>query len=311
MGLSEEMADIANTHATAEERQKIAQWVSTVLPAPKVNDFSNHWQREQYGELLLALQGESSNDEIFLQICRETGQIEKLIDKLLKLQRGELALNEAHLVEDVRLVPLIELFEKHGQASLLENLIAERAQTTQEQRLLQWLMERRGKAEDFSEALKLAQAIFSMWPFLKHYQKVREWSEKLGNWPKLRPKLLKQVQKDKNLLIEIYLDAGETDRAIAITRQKDPLMRERLEQVARAAAKTHPEVTIGIYERMAENLIALRGREAYKAACTYLRQAQKLYSQTDKSWPEYIAKFQERHRALRALTEELAKAGLL
>jgi hypothetical protein len=311
MGLSESLSEIVSAQVTAEERQKIAQWIRTALPATKANDFSNRWQQERYGQLLIELQGELLDDAAFLQICRETGQTERLIAKLLELKQGQVALDEARSVEDSRLSHLIKIFEQHGHVSLLEGLIAERAPTTREYQLLRWLMERRGEAGEFSEALKWAQSIFAMWPSLQHYQKIRTLSEKLENWPKLRPQLLKSLQKDKNLLIEIYLDEKELDRAIELTRHKDPLMRERLEQIARAAATTRPEVSIAIYERIVENLIALRGREAYKGACVYLKQVQKLYAQTDRSWPEYIAELQERHRALRALKEELTKANLV
>jgi uncharacterized Zn finger protein len=67
-----------------------------------------------------------------------------------------------------------------------------------------------------------------------------------------------------------------------------------------------------LYQQQAERLIAQRDRQKYQAACTYLAKMRALYEALGEHavWTDYIAGLRERNRNLRALKEELARAGL-
>lgn len=83
-------------------------------------------------------------------------------------------------------------------------------------------------------------------------------------------------------------------------------------QVAQAAEKDHPRDAIRLYLQAAEDLVSARGRENYAEAAGYLARVRALYDVLGEpdDWQDTIRKLRERHRALRALKEELSRAGL-
>ena len=83
-------------------------------------------------------------------------------------------------------------------------------------------------------------------------------------------------------------------------------------RVAQAAEETRPREAIELYRQQAEGLIAQRGRQNYQAACKHLARMRTLYERLGEKevWASYIAGLREQNRSLRALKEELAKAGL-
>jgi hypothetical protein len=133
-------------------------------------------------------------------------------------------------------------------------------------------------------------------------------------------------------LIEIALDEGDIDKALKLL--KEMAKKDRYGyiypstagygygygyddttidlDVAKAAEETRPHEAIQLYQQRAERLIAMRERKNYQAACTYLAKARALYQQLGESetWTSYIATLREQNRNLRALKEELTKAGL-
>jgi uncharacterized Zn finger protein len=83
-------------------------------------------------------------------------------------------------------------------------------------------------------------------------------------------------------------------------------------KAAQAAEETRPREAIELYRQQAEGLIAQRGRQNYQAACRHLARMRTLYERLGENeiWTNYIARLREENRSLRALKEELAKAGL-
>jgi len=59
-------------------------------------------------------------------------------------------------------------------------------------------------------------------------------------------------------------------------------------------------------------MIGMRERKNYQAACTYLVKVRALYEKLGEgdAWTSYITALREQNRNLRALKEELARAGL-
>jgi hypothetical protein len=130
-----------------------------------------------------------------------------------------------------------------------------------------------------------------------------------------------------NLLIQIALDEGDIDRALALLKaeeKQDPGRagmyrysygfgyQDMTLQVAKAAEETRPREAIELYQHHAERLIAQKERKFYQAACEYLVKVRALYEKLGEKgeWTSYITALREKNRNLRALKEELGKKGL-
>ncbi|HEY6406717.1 MAG TPA: glyoxalase, partial [Ktedonobacteraceae bacterium] len=176
---------------------------------------------------------------------------------------------------------------------------------------------------------EVVETMFRAQPHLRSYQELRDLARRLGRWESVRPELLAFLQQAKKntLLIQIALDESEIDNALQLLKEmakKDIYgytyntsfgyygYGDIALEVARAAEETRPREARELYRQYAERLIALRGRQNYQAACQYLAKMRALYEKLgeNEAWTSYIAALREQNRNLRALKEELAKAGL-
>lgn len=325
VGLGDEVPDLILEHAMVEERRTIACWVRDALP--QGTDWSDNYRRQRYGGFLLELESDALDDEAFLQICRETGRTHDLVDRLLTLARVDEAMHEAEQVGDYDLLQLAGLFVRRGHEDVAERLMEQRSQRTKDTRVLAWLKDRY-VATDPSAALELAEKIFRMRPSFEDYKEVRELSRQLGCWDAMHRDLLAFLREERqvSLLLWIYLDEGEIDRALEMVQSgQAPGVPQAYGyyasgyygtnmalEVAKAAEETRPHAAREIYRQQAEHLIALRGRGNYQVACELLSRVRALYErlgETD-TWTSYISDLRERNRSLRALKEELTSAGL-
>jgi len=119
-------------------------------------------------------------------------------------------------------------------------------------------------------------------------------------------------------LTEIHLEEGKVDRALETVGQVRGSTwggwgsGQLSIRVAQAAEESRPREAIRIYVERAEQLIAARGRGNYAEAARYLCRVRDLYHRLDepKTWEDFIADLREQNRRLRALKDELNKAGL-
>jgi uncharacterized Zn finger protein len=83
-------------------------------------------------------------------------------------------------------------------------------------------------------------------------------------------------------------------------------------RVAQAAEAHRSQDAINLYLVMVEKLIAARGRDNYTTAAGYLVRVRTLYRRLgeEEYWQLFIADLRGQHRRLRALQEELSRAGL-
>ena len=140
IGLGDDVPDLVREHATAEERHVVAGWVREVLP--QGTDWSANFHRQVHGGFLLDLEEEALDDETFLHICRETGRVHDLVDRLLALGRLDEAIAQAEPVGDYELLGLADIFVQHGHGEVAERLMQERSEKTQDTRVLDWLHKR-------------------------------------------------------------------------------------------------------------------------------------------------------------------------
>jgi len=316
VGLSDEVPDIILKHASPEERSTVAGWVRAAMPPVKKDSWSDNWHREEYGGFLLELEKETLDDEGYLRICRETGRLDDMVERLLTLGRRDEAIAEVEKASDYDMLQLADIFVAHRQSETAEHLMVERTKTTKDTRVLDWLKKRYKERGDISAALVLAQRLFQMRAEFSNYQEVRALAQKCGDWEKLRVQLLSEIanRKEYNLLTKVYLDEGEIDRALETMKRTGVCAwgNNLQVEVARAAEKTRPNAAIEIYHQLVDALINVQGRDNYRQACTYLSRARNLYQRLgqEETWTRYILALRERNRSLRALMEELSKAGI-
>lgn len=317
VGLADAVPDLMLHHATAEEQRDLAQWVREVVPE------AADWSRQQYGGFLLELEAATLDDEAYLQLCFETGRTGDAVDRLLARDRVDEAVAAVADATDYQMLALADLFVAHDRGDVAERLMGERAQKTSDIRVLDWLKDRYIARGDRTAALDLARKIFRLRPALSGYQEIQALAEPLDRWESVRPSLRMFLQEagQTRVLIEIYLYEGEIDHALEAVQ---PLLdgRDRYAyqnygsaialDVARAAAATRPRAALDIYERAVERLIALQGRENYRAACGLLTEIRAVYHGlgADGEWTAYITRLREQNRRLRALIDELAAARL-
>ena len=170
-GAADNVPEILTSQATPKERTEIAKWTREIMP--KGNSWSDGYHREVLGRLLLDLEADTLDDEAYLRICRQTGRLNDLIDRLLILNRMEEAEAAARTAEDYPLFKAIEIFTKHKQADLAEKLVMERLQTSRDkdvdERLIEWLSERLRGRDDLSSSLELEERLFWKYPNIETY----------------------------------------------------------------------------------------------------------------------------------------------
>jgi hypothetical protein len=195
IGIGESVPDILLEKATSQERQMISDWIETALPG--VGD----WARQAMGGLLLELQGDTMDDESFLEACRQTGRLKDLVDRLLTLTRINEAVGEARQAKDYDLLSLADLFVQHGYGLIAETLIRDRAMTSQDTRLTEWLKENAKNQGDLIQALAFAEKLFWLRPMVTAYVEMRQLAEPQQQWTDLRTKTLESlVQKREHIL---------------------------------------------------------------------------------------------------------------
>jgi hypothetical protein len=318
VGIGDGVPTILVEQGSPEERQLVAGWVRASLPAG--DDSFASYRRQAYGRFLLELEYDTLDDESFLRTCRETGQLNRLVERLLERGRVDEAATAAREASDHQLRGLADLFNGHDQAALFENLVRERLATSHDLYLLGWLKQRTRDTGNLEEALTLAEQLFWRAPAVAGYQEVKELAQGQGRWDILRESLRSKLAERENyaLLTEIYLVDAEIDRALETLARVKPSAwlgygADTLHlRVARAAEESRPEAAIRLYRMEVERLIGQQGRDNYAAAARHLTRVRDLYRRLGEpqTWRTLISAVQDQHRRLRALRDELQKAGL-
>jgi catechol 2,3-dioxygenase-like lactoylglutathione lyase family enzyme len=325
LGFTDSASDQLIKYTTTLERNTIAERLRKKLAG------AASLRRGAYGKFLLGLQKDTLDDEAYLQICRDAGLTSALIDRLLTLGRVDEAERETQRIDDHFLLGLADLFIQHQQDAVAERLVRGRIKEKPDTSILKWLQNYYHARDNQAAELEITENLFRTQRLLSHYQKLRDLARQLDRWETLRPKLfafLEQAQ-DTKLLIEIALDEGDIDKALKLLKtmaKKDSYGYTYTSSgygfsyydtaidldVAKAAEETRPREAIQLYQQRAERLIAMRERKNYQAACTHLAKVRTLYQKLGEheTWTSYIATLREKNRSLRALKEELTKAGL-
>ncbi|MBU4567282.1 MAG: hypothetical protein KKE29_21400 [Proteobacteria bacterium] len=112
------------------------------------------------------------------------------------------------------------------------------------------------------------------------------------------------------VLIDIAIHEKRHDDAIALyeaSRESDRWFDGSDEAVAEAVQETHPDVSLKIWKKIAEDHIARVKLEAYRTASEYLQNMGRVYQRLGQAdqWREYLADLRKKHKAKRRLMEVL------
>ena len=314
VGAADCVPEILTTQTIPEERIEIAKWTRKILP--RGNSWSDGYHRETLGRLLLDLESDILDDESYLKLCRETGRLNDLIERLLKLKRITEAEDAARVAEDYPLFKTLEIFTTHGQASLAEKLVTERLKTIKDDRLVDWLANKLKERGDLAGSLELEERLFWKYPNIDKYEKLRKLAKQLNGWDNLRSHIIHELEskKDFDFLVNLYLYEKEVGNALA-TLEKMP---ERWGdhplhiEVAQAAKKQYPQESIRLFTKEAERFINYRDRGNYSQAALCLREIRDVYRDLKEieTWNKFIKEIRERFRKLPALQDELSQLKL-
>ena len=313
IGIGDRVPDILLEQATPQEYQMISDWIEPALYG------MGDWARQALGGLLLDLQSDVMDDEFFLEVCRRTGRLDDLVDRLLTLTRIDEAASESRQASDYALLSLADLFVQHGHGPLAETLISDRAKTSQDTRLIEWLKEYAKNQGDMIQALAFAGKLFWLCPAVAEYVEMRQLAQPQNQWPDLRTKTLEGLahKMEHVLLTEIYLEEGEIDQALELLERAKASNRywggfSLQVEVAQAASEQRPRESIRLYMQLANNLIGQRGRDNYAQAAAFLRLVREAYLHLGEpqTWQALIDNIREEYHNLPALKDELNRAGL-
>ena len=315
-GISDGIPEAIVEHAAQEERREVAQWVEGVIP--KDDGWSKRFQREHLGQFLLQLQADTLDDEDFLRISRETGRVEDVVVRLLRLDRLDDAVQEVKNAEDYRFLKLTDLLIEAEHSNAAYELVLERSRKSDSNGFLKWLKtwhERRG---EFKEAFEYGVTLFWQRPHIGSYKEMRRLGEHTVMWRAKRETVLTVLNQREHyaLLTEIYLLHGAVDAALGslgLFEQTGRSSNRLSLAVARSAERSRPEEAIRLYRAEIERLIGARGRPNYAEAAQHLLRVQALcdmLGQIDE-WEDYLRGLRERHKQLRALKDEMGKVGLV
>lgn len=313
------------TLTTDEEKAEIAALLRAKLATKKDSALDN-WGAQALGGLLLQMEAETLSDEEYLRICRETGRTTDLIQRLLHLDRASEAADEVRTVSGFRLLPLARMIYDAGHTHLAEQLLHESLEAADQRSaaailevLIAWAQARQAQSEALALALRLLESAKS----LEAYQQVREIAESMGVWQETRREILGKREAEGNfmLLTQIYVDEKQVDNALRSLEQNETGQRRsayfwvrpslRL-SVAQLAEEERPHAAIAIYRAEAQNQINGRKRDTYAEAARYLQKIKALYTRLDENdaWARMIGEIRQENKRLRALMDELKRAGL-
>jgi uncharacterized Zn finger protein len=302
--------------ATTDERRQIVKWIRETLKSdePWLDDYA----RLMLGGLWLAAAEEAVDDEEFLALCRQTGRVDRLVERLLAMDRVDEAA-VAMAGAPMFIVPsLADQLVAAGRGRLAEEIVRQRLDEDGDEedavQLQAWLKARVEARGDVYEAADLAEGIFGSWPSLMTYEDLVRLADEVGRWEDLRPKLLDELTKEgmHALVIQIHLWEEDPEAAVeALEAAGEELtggFGELARLVAMAVEDDYPEGALSIYLQLVDAEIAQRRREAYQRAAECLVRVRELQEPTE--WRAYIANLRTRYHRLSALQDELNRAGL-
>lgn len=319
---AEEAKEVLLRHVRAEEREKIITWVQAIQ-THQITEQEHQNQRLE--DFLIDLQKETLEPAIYLEHYRQTGQVIKLVESLLKLGQVKEAEQVAQQKESaLYTLALANLFVRDQQPQIAEELVLNTLLQRKDLSILRWLKEFYQQQGLLEQALEQAKHILYLPPQFNYYQDVQELAEKIGIWSKIYQEVIKHLQECNHnyLLIEVYLDEKKLKKAMKILEQMaqqavdhygDTQYTLLALRVATLVRHPYPQFALKIYQEIVQYLIEERNRESYQRASDHLHIIRSIYQdlQQTENWNHYLKDLLQTYRRLKALKDELYQAQLI
>lgn len=313
VGFASSASDVLIEQATEEEWPLLEKRLLEVVPV------SDGWKREALVDVLVGWNdGHGRHDEAS-RIIDEAGTTEQRMFLLARDGKPDEAVAlamENFTGRPGTMVNLAEVLVESGAAEAGATLLTQLANSPESHpRYLEWLALHYHKNNDLEAALTWQHAFFMKEPGVEPFTALRQIADKIGRWEDVRAAVLKQLEKEKQIgpLIEIAVHEGDAVRALEL----QPIAAREgwgdyREEVARIAEKERPLQAIALYQGLAADAIVQRQRQAYAQAAAFLRRAKALSERVGRGeeWQAYLAALRNDHLRLRALQDELNRAGL-
>lgn len=262
--------------------------------------------------------------EVTLARLREQEMYALLFNKLLDLNRIDeaVAVARQHLTNPFERTRALYTLVQHHHEQRAIQFAEELLKLGYDDQLADWLIQRYEAQDDTNNLFRWRLAQMQHEPREERYILLKAVSQKLGNWDEVRKTIIKDLEKREQyaLLVQAYLHDEEWDAAWkllpkALNRKANPYgwWGEDLEfRVAEKSCHALPEKALPVYIRSIRGHIDARNRDAYAQAAELLVEVQEMYDQTDdeESWLKLIEGIRQEFKKLRALQDELNKAGL-
>jgi uncharacterized Zn finger protein len=171
----------------------------------------------------------------------------------------------------------------------------------------EWLANYHREQGDDKQALKFEEVSFFQRPWLKNYQSIHQLAERIGNWAKVRSRLLKHLKQSEKWSVLIEIAIYERDATQAIKLLKKLPAHQQAPFKPAIAQVSEPAIAVALYGELVHSAIQRKNRPAYQEAVQYLRAMKKVQklSKTSKDWQQYIQRIREQYPTLKALHSEL------
>lgn len=180
---------------------------------------------------------------------------------------------------------------------------------------LKWLAKHTQSSGNLSLSLDWWRQGLDESPSFETVQAIREVGRQLNNWEQERLHVIQTLEQKQAwpVLIELALDENEIAQALKLLPKLRGWHSDNYNlRVAKAAEAEYPQAAVDIYRSQAEKFINMRGRGNYGEAAKLLVQVKQLCAEQgwNGEWQEIIRGIRSENPRLRALHDELKKAGL-
>ncbi len=195
---------------------------------------------------------------------------------------------------------------------------------------MDWLANAYERCARLTDALDVRIRVFKSHPVFTNYLELQRVAIQPGIDPDRRPLVRESALKiltEKGLIgteMQIYLNEGNAREALRLLKSHRENARsgggsiwnygfhQYEEQVAKLAEREFPEEAIQIRRRIADRLIGYKSRDNYQLAVPHLAAIKVVLEANGRAeeWKTLIGKLRAGHSKLRALQDELNKAGL-
>jgi len=323
--LAHPASDVIIRHATKEEWAGIEARVRRAIDTHKRDRYSQ-WGREALVRFLMQRLQEPDREAEADELVFELGSPEQRAFLMVRQGRFTKAVTVAQR-HFVGLSGLIERFAdalvEAGANEIAKDYVISQLDSQSKTFYLSWLAAYAEKQGDLTAALDWWRQRFTESPDLHTFQAIRNVANRLNlvrdvriDWDQVRSELLESLETGQQwtLLLEIALEEKDALRALDLLPRvgRGWYGGDYEVRVARLVESDHPQAALDIYSDRVERLIRARGRGKYQTASSLLTRMRDLYRRrrSGEDWDRYVGELRQRHRRLRALQDELNKAGL-